>query len=69
MVKVNDNIVKIRSLFIAERFSDKSITKQDFIQIGIWDSDYEYLTLEEAKQLRQALNAAIIKMTFKTITK
>ena len=66
MVKVNDNIVKIRSLFIAERFSDKSITKQDFIQIGIWDSDYEYLTLEEAKQLRQALNTAIIKMTFKT---
>lgn len=66
MTKVNDNTVKIRSLFIAERFSDKSITKQDFIQIGIWDSDYEYLTLEEAKQLRQALNAAIIKMIFKT---
>jgi len=42
---------------------------KDFVQVGIWDNNYEYLNLEELREFRKFLNETIMKMTFKTTTK
>ena len=66
MTKNNDpDKIKIRSFFMRRLIEPERSPIKDFVQIGIWDNNYEYLNLEELKQFRTFLNETIIKMTFK----
>lgn len=60
---------KVRKVFVSPMILNKESSKDDFVRIGIYDSDYEYLNLEELRNLRNFLNQTIMKMTFKTTTK
>lgn len=66
MTKQSENQIKLRSFYATRMITSNPTPLHDFVQIGIWDSDYEYLDLEELKKLRSFLNETIMKMTFKT---
>jgi len=67
--KENPDRIKIRSFFMTRLIEPEGSPIKDFVQIGIWDNNYEYLNLEELKEFRKFLNETIMKMTFKTTTK
>ena len=60
---IDDERLRLRSFYIARVINKNAFN--DFVQVGIWDNNYEYLDLEELKQLRKFINETIIKMTFK----
>lgn len=64
-----DNNLKIRSLFFNRLIEPPDSPVDDFLQVGIIDNNYEYLDLEELRELRKFINETIMKMTFKTTTK
>jgi len=65
----NPNRIKIRSFFMTRLIEPEGSPIKDFVQVGIWDNNYEYLNLEELREFRKFLNETIMKMTFKTTTK
>lgn len=68
MVREDSNL-KIRSLFFNRLIEPPDSPVDDFLQVGIIDNNYEYLDLEELRELRKFINETIMKMTFKTTIK
>ena len=60
---IDDERLRLRSFYITRVINKNAFN--NFVQVGIWDNNYEYLDLEELKQLRKFINETIIKMTFK----
>ena len=60
---IDEEKLKLRSFYMTRVINKNGV--KDFVQVGIWNNNYEYLDLEELKRLRKFVNETIIKMTFK----
>ena len=61
----NSEKISLRTFYAKTLVTNNPNTFHDFVQVGFWNGDYEYLNLDELKQLRRFINEAIIKITFK----
>lgn len=63
---MSDDKIRIKSFYAHRDVDPDRKNEFDYVQLGIWDENYEYFGLDELLLLRKFVNDTIIKMTFKT---